>query len=158
MFPQFSLKGIGLVEVVIGIAILTTIVVGVLSAFRIMVSSSGETIQGLQAQALLEEGLEAVRLIRDGNWSNISSLTTGTSYTLTWNGSLWTLTTTPATIDALFDRRVSIGQVYRDANDDIATSGTLDPNTKKVTVTISWNRGKVRLSRSLSTYITNIFE
>ncbi len=161
MTNDYTLKtklGIGLVEVIIGVAILVFIIVGVVSAYRVMIYSSGEAIRSTQAQALLEEGLEVARIFRDTASSSILNLSVGTDYTLVWNGTAWATSTTPSLIDGIFDRRMSVEQVYRDADNDIAGAGTLDPDTRKVTVTVSWNRGETTLTRTLSTYIGNIFD
>ena len=153
-----SSAGSGLIEVMIGIAVLTTVVIGVVSSFQYMVRTSAETAHATQAQFLLEEGLEAMRIRRDDAWSNLSSLTPGTWYTLFWNGTTWTTSAGTISIDGIFDRRVKIDTVRRDGDDDIAASGTLDPNTYKVTASVSWNTGTASTTRTLSTYLTNIFE
>jgi hypothetical protein len=108
---------------------------------------------------LLEEGAEAVKSIRDANWSTISGLTIGTTYYLSYNTSsnAWSLTTTPSTVDS-FTRTVVFSSVNRDSNDDIAAAGTLDARTKEVTITVSWPAEDGRtLSKSLSLYIADIF-
>lgn len=151
-------RGAGLIEVMIAAAIVTLLVAGITSVYRVAIRSSREAIRGTQSSLLAEEGLEAVRVIRDASWNAIDSASIGTSYTLAWTGTTWSLATTPALIDGTFDRRVVFGNVYRDASDDLADSGTLDTGTVRVDVTVSWNTGTATTSRTVSTYIGNLFE
>ena len=65
-------------------------------------------------------------------------------------------TITPQEIDD-FTRSFKIGDVYRDVNDDIADSGTLDPGTKKFDFEISWTDSRGTSRRALSTYFTDFF-
>lgn len=151
-------RGTGLIEVMIASAIIILVVVGVGAAYRLVIRSSREVIRGTQASLLAEEGQEAARILRDNAWKNVASSTIGTSYTLSWTGSAWSLTTTPSMIDGLFDRRVVFGSVYRNADDDIASSGTLDPQMRRVDVTVSWNNGFATTSRTVTSYLGNLFE
>jgi len=49
-----------------------------------------------------------------------------------------------------------VEDVGRDGNDDIvASGGTPDPNTKKVTATVSWTESTQSKQVVLTTYITN---
>ncbi len=158
-FTQNSLRrGTGLIEVMVAASIVTLLVVGITSMYGLVIRSSREAIRGTQSSLLLEEGLEAVRVIRDASWSAVDNASIGTSYTLVWTGTTWSLGATPVLIDGTFDRRVVFGNVYRDAGDDIAASGTLDPQTLRVDVTVSWNTGVATTSRTISTYIGNLFE
>ena len=113
----------------------------------------------IQASSLLEEGAEAVKTIRDNDWTTISNLTVGTTYYLSYSSvtNLWSLTTTPSTI-GIFTRTVVISAVNRDSNDDIVSSGgTLDVKTKKVTITTSFNSQSGTISKTLVFYISDIF-
>jgi Tfp pilus assembly protein PilV len=150
--------GTGLIEVIVASSILVLIIVGVSSVYRLLVRSSREVIRGTQSALLAEEGLEAARVMRDTAWSSLASSTVGTSYTLAWTGGTWKATTTPALIDGVFDRRMTLARVYRNSSDEIAASGTLDPNTYRVDITVSWNTGFATSSRTESTYFGNIFE
>jgi predicted O-linked N-acetylglucosamine transferase (SPINDLY family) len=48
--------------------------------------------------------------------------------------------------------------VNRDANDDIASSGTLDARTKKISITVSWAvSDATTTSKTLDFYISDIF-
>jgi len=151
-------QGFGLIEVIVGVAIISVAFLGLMSvanlSFKILEKSSNN----IKAGFLLEEGVEAVKIIRDSGWSNISSLSNGVNYYLNYNGTTWATTTTPVYMDNLFERTFVLNDVSRDINDDIADSGTVDPDTKKITISVSWKDGGGTITQSFSTYITNLFE
>lgn len=147
-------------EIIIVIGIIS---IAIFSLYELVLSSRSLTSRELrhtQALSLAEEGLEAVRNIRDQGWTtNIASLNTSATYYLSLSGSAWGLTTTnPGTIDGIFTRTITIASVNRDSNSNISASGTSDPNTRKVTSTVTWtDRGRAR-SVVVTTYITNFQE
>lgn len=154
-------SGFTLVEVLIACAILSLCIIALMTASSKGIQTSSQALRQTQAGFILEEGAEAVKTIRDASWSNISSLTTGTTYYLSFSTSTntWSLSTTPPpTIDSIFTRNVVLSAVNRDSNDDIASSGTLDARTKKVTVTVSWPiSDNTTSSKTLDFYISDIF-
>jgi Tfp pilus assembly protein PilV len=155
-------KGIGLIEILIVIAVLAVGLTGVIS---FLIFSRGVTFQiarTTEATTLAEEGLEAVRGLRDESWAtNIATLDTSTpaTYYPVVSVDKWTLTTTnPGVINNLYTRVVVVEDVGRDGNDDIASSGGAnDPKTKKVTSTITWTEAGRNKQVVLTTYITDIF-
>jgi Tfp pilus assembly protein PilV len=149
-------KGVGILEVVIGVAVLSVSMMGLLYTYRLHLKAAFANIETIKAAFLLEEGVEAVRVMRDISWSSgISPLAASTTYYLAFDGSVWKSTTTPQYIDGYL-RSFAVYNVYRDGNDDIATSGTLDSYTKKVTVFLAWPSGTATATEQLSTYLTNI--
>lgn len=155
-------RGFGLLEVVVGLSILSLSFFTLLLVGRNVVRLSSNTTRSLQTAFLLEEGMEALRSVRDQGWtSNIANLSLApASYSLTFSTttSLWLTTTTPEVIDQTFWRTFTISPVSRDTNDDITLSGgTLDPNTKKFTVTLVWRGAVSTTTSSISTYLTNYF-
>ena len=155
-------KGFTLVEILIGCAIMTTMIFALMASAQKGINLSDKALKQTQANMLLEEGAEAVRSIRDSAWSNISGLTLDTNYYLSYNTStnVWSLSTTPsATIDSTFTRKVVVSQVLRDAStDDIASSGNADARTKKITITVSWPTADgTTISKDLPFYIADIF-
>lgn len=152
-------RGSVLIEAIVGSAVCLTVLLGVLGTFGAVSKMSRANTAGVQAAYLEEEALEAVRILRDTSWiANIASQTPGASFYLTFDGSTWKATTTNAYIANSFERRVVIDNVSRDGAQNIVISGgTLDPKTKKVTVFVSWSTRGVTTTRSLSTYLTNIF-
>lgn len=158
MKQSFS-RGIELIEVAIGASIILIGVLALISTYNTYVSFSVANSKNIQAALLVNEGFEAVKFIRDSGWnSKIASLSLNTAYYLNWNGTTWTLTTTPQPfIDTIFWRTLTFSSVNRDANNDIASSGgTLDSNTKKVTVSVAFRTSSGTTTKTASTYITNL--
>ena len=150
-------KGFGLIEILIVVGIMGIAFVA-LVAF--LINSSGIIFQitrNTEAVALAEEGVEGVRSLRDEGWAaNITTLTEGATYYPVISVNKWTLTTTdPGTVNNLYTRTVVIEGVNRDINDDIAPVGTDDPNTKEVTVKVTWKEGQAVQDVTIVTYITN---
>ncbi|MBI2639427.1 MAG: hypothetical protein HYW90_00845 [Candidatus Sungbacteria bacterium] len=153
-------RGFGLIEVVVGAALVTLFLFGIAEVGKLgsrLVDDAGER---LQAAFIIEEGIDAVRGIRDSGWSNgILPLVADTDYWLFFEGTRWTHSTSSRPfIDGKFDRRLQLSQVQRDASDDIVLNGgTNDPNTRKVAVSVSWQERGATTTMSVSTYITNLF-
>lgn len=154
-------RGIGLVEVIVSVGIIALSLIGIVGAFNFYIKAGIENTDKIRAVYLLEEGVEAVRFLRDGGWSvNIAGLSTYSPYYLALVGGSWEATTTAALIDDTFDRIFILGDVYRrNSDDDIVASTsaeakTLDADTKEVTVRVSWSDEEVEAI----TYITNLFE
>lgn len=151
-------KGFGLIEIVIGSTILTVSLIAISTYFQKSLQLSQDSRKTVQASFLLEEGVEVAKFFRDTSWQNISGLTAGTSYYLQFDGTKWATTSSNVFVDGVFERKLIIDNVARDANDDIVSSGgTDDPDTKKATVSVSWLGRNGTTTKSISTYVTNIF-
>ena len=146
-----------IVEILVATSIITVSILATTAVTQKSISVSRQAFHATQAAFLLEEGAEAVRILRDNAWSNISSLTPNTNYYPTFSGGTWILSTTPNTI-GIFTRTVNIALVNRDnTTKDIGSTGTDDAGTKLVTVTVFWLEGGVTITKTLSFYIINIF-
>jgi len=152
-------SGFTLVEVLVACVIISTTILALMSATSKSIELSNKALRQVQANMLLEEGAEAVKSVRDNSWTGISSLSVNTNYYLAFSGNVWNLSTNQGTaIDGIFTRKVVFASVYRNANYDIAQSGTLDPDTEKVTVTVSWRSPSGASTKDLSFYVVNIFK
>ncbi len=151
-------RGFATVEILIASTIVSVALIALVLSTSRAVDISIESVERVQAAFLLEEGAESVKLIRDGAWSSISGLTAGTTYYLNFNGTQWTLSTTNPGAIGIFTRTIVFANVSRDGNSDIAATGTNDLNTKRATVTVSWNSVSGARSESMEFYIANIFE
>lgn len=151
-------KGIGAVEIVIGAAIISLVLLSVGVAFNNSLKASRAIGKRAAANFLAQEGVEALRMLRDNDWQNISGLSDGNNYYFSWSGGSWSTSTQNVFIDGTFERKFTVLNAYRDGNDDIAASGTLDNNTKKVTVSVSWREGLSTTTESISAYLVNIFQ
>ncbi len=139
-------------------SIITVSIIAATAVAQKAIYISRQALHTAQAGFLLEEGAEAVRIVRDNAWTNVSGLTNGTNYYPTFSGGTWTLSTTSNTV-GIFTRRVIIGSVSRDntTQDIVSSGGTNDPRTKLITVTVSWAEGATTTSKTLQFYITDIF-
>ena len=152
-------RGFGLVEIVIAVAVATIALFGMSETARVATGYVNDATKKLQASYLLEEGVEAVKIMRDNGWNtHIGNLGTSTVYYMNYVSSMWQSTNTNTFVDKTYERKFQLDPVYRNANDDIAASGTLDSDTKKLTVTVSWKGRTGTTSQSISTYITNLFQ
>lgn len=160
--------GFTLVEIVVGIGMLTVFIEANFLYYKQVLNVSQQTTRHIQSGFLLEEGVEAVKLLRDESWSGrIATLTNGTIYYLLWDNvtKKWTSTTVPQLIESTFTRSFTVAAVNRDSTgplttfDNIVSSGgALDAGTKKLVVTVTWPmRGGNTSTSSVETYITNIF-
>jgi prepilin-type N-terminal cleavage/methylation domain-containing protein len=156
-------RGFGMLEVLVGLTVLSISFFALLSVSRAMLEASRQTSNMIVADYLLEEGIEAVRSIRDRGWTaNISSLsgTTSLAFSIATSSPRWNTTSTAEVINGKYWRSVNIASVKRHSTSkDILTdgSGDDDSNTKKITVTVSWMGVAGTTTKSLSTYLTNYF-
>jgi len=149
--------GFSLIEVVVGVSIIATVLISLVSTYGLFLNAALENTKKIQSAYLLEEGLEAIRSIRDESWSvNITPLETNVNYGLIFSDSKWS-TSTPSFVDNVFWREFSVEEVERDLSDDITSSGIPDPNTKFFTVSVSWLDDGATTTKSISTYLSKIF-
>lgn len=156
--------GFTLIEVLIACFIISVTTLALMSAASKGIELSSRALRQAQASMIAEEGVEAVKVIRDADWDTISSLSLNTNYYLSFNtgSNTWSLQTTPSAnpttpIDDRFTRTIVFSAVYRDSNDDIAASGTLDSGTRRAVVNTSWQSQGETISKSITFYISNIF-
>lgn len=130
-------KGFTLLEVMLAVAILAMLVIGFAGAWvygQDALVSSGNRMRAL---LLAEEGLDALRNIRDQSYANILVGTHGLSTT----SNQWTLTGS-SDVNGIFTRSVAVGAV--------------DANRRMATATVTWKQNAVRSgSVSLTTQLTN---
>lgn len=146
-----------MVEVLVVVSIATASILAVMNVAQKSIFISRQTLHATQASYLLEEGAEAIRIIRDNGWSNISGLNSATTYYPVFSGGTWILSTTSSQV-GIFTRQINITNVNRDnTTNDISVAGTNDSGTKLITVTVSWPEGTSTLTKILSFYILDIF-
>lgn len=147
-------KGVSIVEILVISAIIGTAFVSLLGLATLSLKSSTLIKETTQAENIAKETIEAVRNFRDGtDWDTdgLGTLTSGISYYPEINITEWTLTPGEETING-FTRKVIFNNVLRDGSNNIVeTGGANDPDTKKVTVTVSWKEREVEII----TYLTN---
>ena len=155
-FYKNKKSGFALVEILVACTIISVALIALITSVQAATELSRRSVENIQVSFLLEEGAEVTKIIRDNGWSGISSLTIGTTYYPTFSSNTWSLSTTSNTV-GIFTRSVIFDNVYRDVNDDIASSGTLDTGMRKVTETITWNNEKGVQTKTLTFYIGDLF-
>lgn len=148
-------KGFSVIEVVVGAAIILVTVSAMSLAFQAIIRASTLAGHVTSAAFLLEEGVEVTKVLRGADWNDVADLDHDTPYTLVLDQGVWSAQTQRQFIDGLFDRTVTISNVYRDSNQDIDSSGALDPDTKQVTVSVAWRERSSTTTKTISTYVTN---
>ncbi|MCI0619940.1 hypothetical protein L0Y40_02835 [Candidatus Wolfebacteria bacterium] len=153
--PQY---GVGLIEVVVGVAVVVIVLLGLVGAYVTFVRTARHNTELLKATYLLQEGIEAVRIIRDNGWSNIDALANTTTYYLAFDEGTWVATTTPEVIGS-FTRSILLSEVRRNnATFDIEPTGNLDDRSRALSVTVSWESTDGPRAETLEAYITKFIE
>lgn len=154
------MKGFTLVEVVVATSIILVFLLALFGVNNLYLKSAFLNTDSIKATFLAEEGLEAMRFLRNSSWEdNILPLSAGTNYNLIFLSNAWIVNSSSDYVDNLFERRAVLSDVYRDVLDDIVTSGgTLDPYTKMVTINVSWSTRGATTTKSISTYLSNILD
>ena len=147
-------KGLGLLELLVVIAIISFALTSLVGLGNYALRISHNLKQNIIATNLASETIEAVKAMKNESWNNLSSLNLETSYYPAQSGQKWIAAPGAETINGL-TRQFVLSRVFRDTNDDIAPSGNLDPETKKIIATVSWiEKGKSE-QISLTAYLTN---
>ncbi|OGK14126.1 hypothetical protein A3H80_04695 [Candidatus Roizmanbacteria bacterium RIFCSPLOWO2_02_FULL_37_19] len=156
--------GFTLVEVIvtIGLAAIFLPAIGVLLSLSLQSSVQGEKFS--QAQALAQEGMEAVYYLKsqsDSGWDWVDTPENSPPdqfYQPTETDGIWelgSLTSSPIIGPEPFTRTVEITEVRR-CGDDICTdaSAPVDDTTRKILVTVSWpEKGSIQ-KVELDAYVT----
>lgn len=150
-------RGSSLVEVMVASSVILIIMIGLYAVHTFFVSNTLQNTRKIKATFLLEEGIEAVKSLRDQNWSKITSFNPNTNYRITFESGAWATTTAYVLIDSLYDRTFTVTAVSRNSSGDIVTSGgTNDTGTKKLTMTVAWSVNGATTTKTLSTYIADV--
>ncbi|MEN9912620.1 MAG: hypothetical protein RLY66_28 [Candidatus Parcubacteria bacterium] len=152
-------QGFGVIEIIVAAAIFITITAVAASTWQLYIRIANASTNRAQAAMLIEEASEALQILRDTSWNGTIALTTlNTPYDVVWNGSTYSLATPPATIQGRFTRSIVMSQVLRDGiTGDISTSGSVDPKTRKVVITISTLEATPTLSIESEMLIHNTY-
>jgi type II secretory pathway pseudopilin PulG len=151
--------GQSLIELLLAIGLLAIVIPSILTVFVVSRQGKPQQLERTKAVAALQEAEEAIRTIRQTNWDDIA--TNGTFHPII-SGSKWTLETGVETIDSetSLTRQIDIEDVYRDNTGKIVPEGddtTLDPSSKKVTITVSWQK-PYPSSMSETSYLTRYLD
>lgn len=157
---QFGNKGISAIEILIAVFIIVVALSGLLRLISFSLGISTSIKQVARANDIAQETMEAVRNFRDNTVWDIDGLGTlvdETSYfpqKTNGTSTKWDLIQGEESIGGL-NRKVVFEKVYRDANDNIAQTGSEDVDSKKVTVNVSWQEKGTTHQVELVSYLTN---
>jgi Tfp pilus assembly protein PilE len=138
MNMQSSSKGMSILEIVIGSAIILILTTAIAGAWQTYLTVTRLSNERTQAALLIEEAAEALQFLRDTSWaSNIATLTVDIPYYLTWNGSTYVMSTVAPVATSSFTRRIVLSTLRRDSQDNIIPSGgSEDPKSRMVTLSV----------------------
>lgn len=155
-------RGIGLLEIVVGVGIITASLVGIATAFTLYFRAVQANTETIRAAYLLEEGVEALIHLRNTSWDvNIAPFASDTTYYLSFAGSQWDIATAEVVIEDVLVRSFVLDDVYRrELDDDIVPETSpdtkyLDPDIKHVTITVM--NTETNKETAIETYLTNLF-
>ncbi len=138
IFLKNKNKGFALVEAILAFAIISSSILVSMAVIQKSLKASYSSFHNAQVSFLLEEGAEKVRILRDNDWSNVTSLNTTEQI-------------------GIFTRTSVASAVNRNVSTGIIGSGVDDPGTKLITITVSWQEQGVLKSKDLKFYIMDIF-
>jgi len=151
-------KGVSVIEILIVVVIISVGLIALLNAVTSSLKFSRLMKENDQAKELAQEALEVVRSFRDGtDWDTdgLGMLASGT-YRLEQtidDPPKWNLV---SDLDGesigIFTRMVILERVSRDSNDNIVSLGIDDPNSRKITATVSWQGKTVEISTLLTNW------
>jgi len=117
-------RGQMLVELLVAFGLAAVLLPAIITGFVSSNTGKVQQEQRLKAVGYLEEGVSAVRSIREAGWSNVSSNNT---YHPVNVGNLWTLANGTETLED-FTRSIVVSDIT-----------PIDLSIKKITVTVSWS-------------------
>lgn len=155
-------RGVGLVEVIVGSAILSVVLFAFTSSLSLYSRANADATSRTQALYLAEEALEVVRGLRDSGWgTRIATTSVDIGYGVSFDEAtaVWTLVSTPDT-KGEFTRTLTFRDVYRDAGDNVVAdpSGTYDPDSRILEVEVVWPGLQEPQHVRLESIVTNTFE
>jgi Tfp pilus assembly protein PilV len=146
--------GSSVIEVLVAVGIFVIISVTALSAIIGATNIGRLTKEQTQAAQFAQQGYEASVSIKNNDWTNLVNGTHGLSSA----GSQWSFSGgSDVDSSGKFTRTILIESVNRDANNVIVNSGgTVDENTKKITINVAWNPSPTRSNDvTYVSYLTN---
>ncbi|MDP2650658.1 MAG: hypothetical protein Q8P04_01010 [bacterium] len=155
-------KGQSLAELLIGVAIVIIIISSIVGAVIVVVRSNLQSTATRTAAALGQELADGVRSVAEGKWSNLYSVSpkgASTTYRVTASGTPPVLTVVSGSEEVVvnnftYTRFFSVENVNRDSAQNIAASGTEDPSTQKITISVRWQLSGQTAELTTAEYFT----
>ena len=156
-------SGFGSIEILVASSIIAIAFLGLKSTATMSLKILNLSTHRLKASFLLEEGMEALKIMRDNGWVNVGELNPYISYYFVFEDSTWKTTSVNTFIDGVYERTITIpNRIKReDGTDDIVPPGPgtyTGLGTRGFNYTVSWSDGKSTSTESVYGYIMNIFE
>jgi type II secretory pathway pseudopilin PulG len=149
--------GAGIIEVLVAIGIVGLVLAALAGLGNFALRMQSHIKKNLEAVNLAVEALEAAKLLKSENWDLVGALSWDSAYRFVLAGSpmKFSLADGQETV-GIFSRQIVFSQVFRDADDNIVSSGGIpDPETVKAVASVSWNeKGRV-YEIQLAHYLTN---
>ncbi|MFA5076490.1 MAG: hypothetical protein WC480_03695 [Patescibacteria group bacterium] len=143
-------RGQNLIEVLIALGIFFIFISGVLVLNWRYLDTFARARDLQKVQNIADESFEALQSIAYDDWPAVVNGT----YGLSSSSGKWQLQGQPDLIDNKYTRQVVISSVNRDENCDITPSASIDdPDSKLVTVTVSWQGQQQALSKTLNSHL-----
>lgn len=158
-------------EVLISAFIISLAVLATMDITQRSIYLSRLTFHGSQAVFLNQEGAEALRIMRDNNWTNWvdsgnpgdgvpdASPSVGTIYYFKFQNGTWMLTTNSAyeTVNDVKRKVIFFGAKRNASTKDVAScSSGCDSNIRGVTINTNWIEGTTYHDKLLQFYIFQI--
>lgn len=140
-------QGLGMLEVLMAISLLTLLFIYLLSVLNLALKTSSQQRLESKAYGLLQESVEGLRNFRDGtdwNVNGIATFTLGAAYHLEKTGTplKWQVVSDVSTVDG-FSQSIVFNAVQRDVGSSsiVESGGVIDTNSIKAVVKINWQEG-----------------
>ncbi|KKP37754.1 MAG: LVIVD repeat protein [Candidatus Peregrinibacteria bacterium GW2011_GWA2_33_10] len=130
----FQKKGQVLLEVLLAVLIFSIITLAAINLLFYSIQAQQRRFEQNAAYSLLRECFEAVRHVRDTDFSLLQNGTFGLNFS---SGNI-NLVAGNEIIDNKYTRAITISDIFRDNDLNIADTGTLDLHSKKAICEISW--------------------
>lgn len=141
--------GFSMVEIIVAAAVFVTTVGVFVVSFEFLRDVSTRAEARTEAALLLEEGAEAMLLLRDLGWQeHVASLAAGETYWLYWDGDAYQVSAEPVPASQRYERTVAIWPAHRGLGDRYSDRGTIDPNTRRAVIEIRSVSDQEVLARS----------
>ncbi len=153
-------KGQALIEILIGLAVGAILIGGATAAIVAILRSNLESKNFQTASSLSQELVDNAKTLAESDWHNIYNLSKGSStqYYVAASGTILAVfsgTTTTLAGNFTYTKFFSVENVNRDASSTIvASGGTDDPSTQKITSHIQWPSAGQTSDVPLVVYLT----
>jgi len=130
-------RGFSIIEIIVACAIFLGTMAAFITASDILRDLDSRVEDKTHASLLIEEGAEAILLLRDLDWANnLAVVTLDSTYWLYWDGDSYELSEVAVAVAGKYWRQVTFRAVERDGAGTLVESGTTDTDTLKVEIEI----------------------